>query len=253
MDMISTMQAIHRAAKRCDVHALRGQLLAGVSPDLVKEGCGRVALHFVCMHAPGVRQTECLNLLIEYGASVLARDSRGNSSLHFAYVHDNAPQSPLVRKLIELGCDVNARGYCDRVPLHVAIPRANSHMVSLLLSAGADVNARDVNGMTPLHLSFNYAAQLPPPGVDRIYPIILRAGAEIPAETDHPYLQKVIAAGGWANYERLHLDRLTAMLTPKPTPNDGRRRSRRRLSPLRRVPPEVLRKIAAFAFHAGFY
>ena len=244
------MHAIHRAAKRCDRAALRGQLLAGVSPDLVKEGCGRVPLHFVCMHAPGVRQTECLNLLIEYGASVLARDSRGNSSLHFAYVHDNAP---LVRKLIELGCDVNARGYCDRVPLHVAIPRANSHMVSLLLSAGADVNARDVNGMTPLHLSFNYAAQLPPPGVARIYPIILRAGAEIPAETDHPYLQKVIAAGGWANYERLHLDRLTAMLlTPTPAP-EGRRRSRRRLSPLRCVPPEVIRRIVAYAFHVGYY
>ena len=58
--------------------------------------------------------------------------------------------------------------------------------------------------------------------------------------------------GGWANYERRHLDQLTAMLTPKDQ-TDGRSRSRRRLSPLRRLPPEVLRKIAALAFHAGFY
>ena len=71
-------------------------------------------------------------------------------------------------------------------------------------------------------------------------------------QTEDPYIQKVIDAGGWANYERLHLDRLTAMLTPKDH-TDERRRSRRRLSPLRRLPPEVLRKIAAFAFHAGFY
>ena len=63
----------------------------------------------------------------------------------------------------------------------------------------------------------------------------------------------MIDAGGWANYERQHLDQLTAMLTPKPTPNDGRRRSRRRLSPLRRVPPEVIRRIVAYAFHAGYY
>ena len=83
-------------------------------------------------------------------------------------------------------------------------------------------------------------------------PILLRAGADLPAETNNPYIQKVIDAGGWANYERLHLDRLTAMLTPPPPPT-GRRRSRRRLSPLRRLPPEVLRKIAAFAFHAGYY
>ena len=64
------------------------------------------------------------------------------------------------------------------------------------------------------------------------------------------YIQKVIDAGGWANYERRHLDKLTAMLMPK---DDARRRSPRRRSPLRRVPPEVLRKIAAFAFHAGYY
>ena len=100
--------------------------------------------------------------------------------------------------------------------------------------------------MTPLHLSLGDAAFLP--RIALIYPILLRAGAEIPPEADHPYLQKVINAGGWANYERLHLDRLTAMLTPK---DDGRRRSR--LSPLRRVPPEVLRKIVAYAFHAGYY
>ena len=80
----------------------------------------------------------------------------------------------------------------------------------------------------------------------------MRAGSDLPAETHDPYIQKVIDAGGWANYERLHLDRLTAMLTPTPAP-DGRRRSRRRLSPLRRLPSEVLRKIAAFAFHAGYY
>ena len=34
---------------------------------------------------------------------------------------------------------------------------------------------------------------------------------------------------------------------------NGRRRSRRRLSPLRRLPPEVLRRIVAYAFHAGYY
>ena len=85
-----------------------------------------------------------------------------------------------------------------------------------------------------------------------MYPILLRAGADLPAETDHPYIQKVIDAGGWARYESLHLDKLTAMLTPK-LPTDGRRCSRRRLSPLRRLPPEVLRKIVAYAFHAGYY
>ena len=62
-------------------------------------------------------------------------------------------------------------------------------------------------------------------------------------------LQRALAAGvspnitSFANYERQHFDRLTGMLTPRHGPS----------SPLRRVPPEVLRKIAAFAFHVGYY
>ena len=90
----------------------------------------------------------------------------------------------------------------------------------------------------------------------RVWPILLRAGANLPADPDqfpawlaHLYIKGVIDAGGWAKYERHHLDKLTAMLTPK---DDGRRRSPRRLSPLRRVPPEVLHKIAAFAFQLAF-
>ena len=87
----------------------------------------------------------------------------------------------------------------------------------------------------------------------RVYPVLLAAGAPLPTEARDTYLLRVMAAGSFANYARLHLDRLTAMLTPKPVPADGPRRSRRRLSPLRRVPPEVLRRIVAFAFHVGYY
>ena len=116
-------------------------------------------------------------------------------------------------------------------PLQTAARSGDVEELRALLLNGVSPHSTDSIGATALH----------------------RAGANLPAETDDPYLQKVINAGGWANYERQHLDRLTAMLTPTPTPNDGRRCSRRRLSPLRRLPDEVLRKIAAFAFHAGFY
>ena len=106
--------------------------------------------------------------------------------------------------------------------------------------------ARNQNNLTPLEHSIN--GDVFGRTNNGVYPILLRAGADLPAQTNSPYLQKVIDAGGWANYERLHLDKLTSMLTPK---DDGRRRSR--LSPLRRVPPEVLRRIVAYAFHAGYY
>ena len=82
--------------------------------------------------------------------------------------------------------------------------------------------------------------------IRRIYPVLLAAGAALPTEApeaNDPYLQRVIAAGSFANYARNHLVTLTEMLTPRRGPS----------SPLRRVPPEVLRKIAAFAFHVGYY
>ena len=138
--------------------------------------------------------------------------------------------------------------------------RGNGGVASarVLLRAGAEVNAENNIGDTPLFGSLR--AWECNSRCFRVWPILLRAGANLPADPDQfqtflasGYIRGVIDAGGWANYERHHLDKLTAMLTPKPTPNDGRRRSRRRLSPLRRVPPEILRKIAAFAFHAGYY
>ena len=112
-----------------------------------------------------------------------------------------------------------------------------------MLKAGAAVNVESTYGHTPLSISLRNK-----PRCSRIRPILLRAGANLPAETNDPYIQKVINAGGWANYERQHLDRLTLMLTPE---DDGRRHSRP--SPLRRVPSEVIRRIVAYAFHAGCY
>ena len=64
-----------------------------------------------------------------------------------------------------------------------------------------------------------------------------------PIHEGDTYLQRVSAAGSFANYARRHLDTLTLMLTPRRGPS----------SPLRLVPPEVLRKIVAFAFHVGYY
>ena len=170
----------------------------------------------------------------------------------------------LVEVLLDAGADPNAAGGKGWRPLHWAASDGFIEGVALLIKHGAAVNATtddiEATPITPLVLALAQSHH-------RVLPILLRAGADCHSSQirmfgnnqttylhySSPYLQKVIDAGGWAKYERLHLDRLTAMLTPTPTPTDGRRRSRRRLSPLRRLPPEVLRKIVAYAFHAGYY
>ena len=123
--------------------------------------------------------------------------------------------------------------------------------IDLLIRAGASVTARDYLGKTPLDLAISqgYSAGLLDLSDDyikirRIYPALLAAGAALPTSTyGDAYLQRVMAAGSFANYARRHLDTLTLMLTPRRGPS----------SPLRLVPPEVLRKISAFAFHVGYY
>ena len=55
-----------------------------------------------------------------------------------------------------------------------------------------------------------------------LFPILLRAGAALPAETTNAYIQKVRAAGGIKKYEHNHLNALAAILS-SPTEVSRRR------------------------------
>ena len=60
-----------------------------------------------------------------------------------------------------------------------------------------------------------------------------------------PYLDAVARAGGYARYERAHCERLAAIFMPKPETGKGRRRSKRRRSPLHGLPAEVMHHIVS--------
>ena len=66
--------------------------------------------------------------------------------------------------------------------------------------------------------------------------MLLRAGATLPARTEDEFLQKVIAAGSFQNYERAHLNAIAAAFAAK--------------LPL---PPELVRRVVEYAFHVGYY
>ena len=142
----------------------------------------------------------CCRLLIENGASVHVRDARNYTLLHDACSYN---QVEVVKLLIEAGSDVNARSRNQNTPLHLAAHHhAGGGVASarVLLRAGAAVNAENNIGETPLFGSLR--AWECNSRCFRVWPILLRAGANLPAETNDPYIQKVINAGGWANYER---------------------------------------------------
>ena len=60
----------------------------------------------------------------------------------------------------------------------------------------------------------------------------------VPAHPTAAYLRKVRAAGGIKKYERAHLNALAATFAPK-------------FSHL--LPPELVRRVAEYAFHVGDY
>ena len=102
----------------------------------------------------------------------------------------------------------------------------------VLIRNSADVRARDNVGFTPLDRAILYSSRR-----RRFVPILLRAGAALPAYTDDAYLRKVIAAGGFRQYERNHLNALTATFAPR----------------FAHLPPEMVRRVVEYAFHTGDY
>ena len=72
----------------------------------------------------------------------------------------------------------------------------------------------------------------------RVFPVLLRAGATIPPDTQDPYLLKVRSAGGWGRYERACRARLAKILARVVFP---------------RLPTDTVSHIVHFAFHTGYY
>ena len=222
-------EPIHQAAERGDVAALRRELDDGVSPNALS-GRGRTPLHYLCSRGDNPEaRVDCLHVLLEAGANVNAPNVHQNTPLHLAAVRGYAN---VVAALLEAGADVNRGDHSNFTPLHWACMRYDLHVepaLILLIRNGAAVNARTSQGRTPLDYAIIYR--------QRLVPILLRAGAALPAHTTNAYLQRVIAAGGFGRYERNHLDALAAMFAPH----------------FSHLPPEIVRLVVEYAFHAGYY
>ena len=217
---------IHDAAIECDVEEIRHELGRGVSANQRIPGNGKTPLHWLCSSDKAdwaIGGAECFHVLLAAGADINA------------------------------ACDI----FGD-TPLSVAACRVHPSL-QLLLEAGADVNLRPPDQLEggPWNLTAlekvircsGYGDRR-----RRAYPILLRAGSQLPTQFmqderdrlananppvvfNEPYIEKVIAAGSLANYERLHLTKLTSMFQPK--------------FPF--LPKEVVQRVVEFWSHAGDY
>ena len=134
--------------------------------------------------------------------------------------------------LVQSGVNVDATNTENSTGLHVAARRGATDCVDVLLAAGATPNLIEENGRTPFGVAVFWRRR-------RIWPLFLRAGAEIPVvfhNTDQ-YITQVQNAGGFKKYEQAHLVRLTNTFEPK----------------LPLLPPELVRHVVSFWLHAGYY
>ena len=208
---------IHFAASNCNVEALRNELARGVSANRADD-FGQTPLHWLNQSS----EENC---------------ARGGAEC--------------LEALLAAGADINAT--CDAyTPLSEAACRVHPSL-QLFLNAGADVNFRNrqlYGSCTALEMVID-TTSLNPWFRDRrrhVYPTLLRAGSELPRAQfieamrqrpnfNEPYIENVIAAGSLANYERLHLTKLTSMFQPK--------------FPF--LPKEIVQRVVEFWSHAGDY
>ena len=224
-------QPIHRAAQDGDDDALGRELERDVSPNALDSN-GFTPLHHLCLQGDNAKsRLDCLHMLLEAGANVNALDEYQMAPLHFAARNGNAD---VVAALLKAGADVNRCDAHNYTPLHWACMRRDSDVepALVLLKNGAEVDARTYLGLglTPLGEAIVNSR-------GRLFPILLRAGAALPAETADAYLRKVIAAGGIQDYERTHLNAIAASFAPH----------------FAHLPPEIVRRVVEYAFHVGDY
>ena len=100
---------------------------------------------------------EIMELLLEYGANVDARETTGETVLLKVL---SRPQQhnlvKIVKILLKHGADVNARTTGLRSSLHLAEYRGELKVAQMLLDHKPDVNSQDKDGKTPLHILLEY-------------------------------------------------------------------------------------------------
>lgn len=131
---------ILKSRNKVDANIIKMLISKGLDVNL-KDSYGCVPLHY----STGCGLPEISNLLLEKGAKVNEKDSDGFTPLFGAVRQKEKNMFEIVKKLVEMGADVNLTGRWGSSVMAYAIAYGSPETVEYLLSRGAKFK-------TPIHL-----------------------------------------------------------------------------------------------------
>lgn len=135
--------ALFKAIERSDLVLLRMLLACGLDPNTVRFSCTPLYI------ATLLKNTKAIQILLQHEACIdTGNETQLNTALHAAVRnHTNS----IMEILLQYGADVNARNARGITPLQEAAGIGSQEIVKLLLQAGADPNAvSKIGNDTPL-------------------------------------------------------------------------------------------------------
>ena len=112
--------------------------------DINCGGGGRTPLHRAACNG----HTTMVDMLLEKGANIEAKDTNGVTPLYWA---SHEGHTGTAEALLAKGADIEAKGNDGWTPLCRASHGGHTGTAEALLAKGADIEAKDNDGFTPLH------------------------------------------------------------------------------------------------------
>jgi ankyrin repeat protein len=123
-----------------------------VNGELVRRH-GSETVSYVPLHeAAACEDDKMIQLLLEYGADVNRKDSKGVTVLHDAALCGNYAA---VKFLLDSNTNIEAQDHDGRTPLHEAAEHGHMAVAKLLINHNASINCLSVDGLTPLDLALD--------------------------------------------------------------------------------------------------
>lgn len=160
--------ALHLAVKSNN-WATATVLLQGGADINARNSRGMTPLHMATQHC----NLTCVEKLLECGADILKYDQLGRTVLHIAATFD--PLSYMIKileTLLSYGAYVDAQNKRGDTALHVATQKGSWLVAGQLIGGGANIEARNYEGLSPLLMSLknhnqsNYNQELLNRGAD---------------------------------------------------------------------------------------